>query len=191
MSNSTLCKGDNMFTLLILWNTMMIPPEHIPEINAAINTITAHKEKYVVAQKKTGIDWKILGAIHYMEANCNFDRQLFNGEYWTEVTKKTPEGVGPWDSWLESTVSFVKTSALGPKDNLHETLLKLEAHNGLGYMYLGMNSPYLWNYSNHQERGKFTADGVFDPTLKSKQVGAAVILKLLKYNIPTQLELPL
>jgi lysozyme family protein len=38
-------------------------------------------------------------------------------------------------------------------------------------------TPYLWSFSSLYEKGKFVADGVFDPAAVSKQCGAAVMLK--------------
>jgi lysozyme family protein len=55
----------------------------------------------------------------------------------------------------------------------------LERFNGWGYRRhdIDVPSPYLWSFSNHYTRGKFTKDRVFSPTTVSKQCGAAVLLK--------------
>ncbi len=47
----------------------------------------------------------------------------------------------------------------------------------MGYRKKGIHTPYLWSYSNHYSKGKFTNDGVFDPDAISKQCGAAVLLR--------------
>jgi len=56
---------------------------------------------------------------------------------------------------------------------------ELEGYNGWGYRLYrrGMPSPYLWSFSNHYTRGKYSADGKFDPALVSQQCGAMLILK--------------
>ena len=56
-------------------------------------------------------------------------------------------------------------------------LFKMEQFNGFGYRVKGINSPYLWSFSNHYTKGKFTRDGFFDPNAVSKQIGAAVLLR--------------
>jgi lysozyme family protein len=56
-------------------------------------------------------------------------------------------------------------------------LFLLERYNGFGYRSRGVPTPYLWSLSNLYEKGKFVADGVFDPAAVSKQCGAAVMLK--------------
>ena len=40
----------------------------------------------------------------------------------------------------------------------------------------GINTPYLWSFSNHYTRGKFTSDGNWDSSAVSQQCGAGVIL---------------
>jgi lysozyme family protein len=54
---------------------------------------------------------------------------------------------------------------------------KLEGYNGWGYRKHGINSPYLWSFSNNYERGKYVADGHWDANAVSKQVGAVTALK--------------
>ncbi len=42
-----------------------------------------------------------------------------------------------------------------------------------------MNTPYLWSFSTHYDRGKYVADGRWSETTPSDQCGAAVIIKAL------------
>ena len=60
-------------------------------------------------------------------------------------------------------------------------LYQLEAYNGFGYRtrHPEVLTPYLWSFSNHYTSGKYVADGTWSPTAKSKQCGAAVILRRL------------
>ena len=164
----------------VLFATMVISPAKYQEISRVVSLIKSHKSKYLEAQARTNIDWRVIGVIHYMEASCNFDRQLLNGQRWWRRTTIVPKRKGPWKSWLDSTVAAFKYHKLKNSD-LSAVLKFLERYNGLGYAKRGLNSPYLWSYSNHYTRGKYVRDGVFDPTAISKQVGAAVILKSLGF----------
>jgi hypothetical protein len=67
------------------------------------------------------------------------------------------------------------------KWNLPVILFKLEGFNGFGYRtkHPDVLTPYLWSFTNHYTKGKFTSDGKFDPNAVSKQCGAAAILKAL------------
>ena len=60
-------------------------------------------------------------------------------------------------------------------------LFLFEKYNGFGYRRnsIKIPSPYLWSFSNHYTKGKFSADGVYDPELVSKQAGTATILRRL------------
>jgi lysozyme family protein len=66
---------------------------------------------------------------------------------------------------------------------LHNCLFLFEKFNGGGYIKKGINSPYLWSYTNHYGTppnvGKYTSDHGFDPNAISKQAGTAAILKQL------------
>ena len=58
-------------------------------------------------------------------------------------------------------------------------LYLLEKYNGFGYRFKELRTPYLWSYSNLYSKGRYVADGVFDPNAVSKQCGAATMLKAL------------
>ena len=64
-----------------------------------------------------------------------------------------------------------------PEDwSLERTLFRFEMYNGFGTRARGINSPYLWSFSTHYEKGRFVADYRWDPNAVSDQCGAAVLL---------------
>jgi hypothetical protein len=42
------------------------------------------------------------------------------------------------------------------------------SNNGFGYRAHGINSPYLWSYSNQYHAGKFVSDGVYSPNRRQR-----------------------
>ena len=42
-----------------------------------------------------------------------------------------------------------------------------------------LRTPYLWSFSSLESKGRYVADGVFDPNAVSNQCGAATMLKAL------------
>jgi lysozyme family protein len=58
-------------------------------------------------------------------------------------------------------------------------LYLLEKYNGFGYRNQGLQTPYLWSFSNLYQKGKYTVDSRFDPEAVSEQCEAAVMLKAL------------
>ena len=60
-----------------------------------------------------------------------------------------------------------------------ECLEFMERYNGLGYYERGINSPYVWSFTNQYSHGLFVADNVFNPNAVSEQVGGAALLKVM------------
>nr|MCU0729260.1 hypothetical protein [Sphingopyxis sp.] len=87
----------------------------------------------------------------------------------------------PPSDWESSAIDALRLmNFAGQQDwSLARTLYRLEAYNGFGYRSRGVPTPYLWSYSTHYERGKFVADGRWNPQAQSQQCGAALMLRLL------------
>jgi len=150
-------------------------------IEAVVAICHKNKKRYKEVGDRAGFPWYLVAIIHSLESRNNFERGLHNGEAWNKKTTKVPKGLGPFKSWEDSAVN-----ALGlvdaPEDFTHieDILHFLEKYNGTGYRKRGINSPYLWSYSNHYTSGKYIRDGKYDPNAVSKQIGAAILLKELK-----------
>jgi lysozyme family protein len=125
-----------------------------------------------------GIPWVFVGLLHLMEADCDFDRQILNGERWDRVTTLEPVGRGPFASWGDSAgkalIGFV-----GILDwPITAIARRLEEWNGMGYANRDKASPYLVAGSTSGIGvGKFVADGKYDPRATSQQIGALVVLR--------------
>lgn len=170
----------------------------VPEFNEPLNSFspptgpagsfqyyTPYFQNGVQTSNTQGIPWYAIALIHYLECGLNFNRQLFNGDPLTNYTTHVPKGqpqVGhkPPFSFEESAAAALKYQNFDKIDHwtLPVILRNLEAYNGFGYeKYHNMYSPYLWSGSNHYSKGKYVADGKFDPNAVSKQIGAAIILR--------------
>lgn len=170
-----------------LFDTCVITPDKYPLVDAAVKTILAGKARYESVSKKTSVPWYFIGIAHYMEGGCKFDKHLHNGDPLTAKTTHVPKGrpatgVAPfaWEFSAEDALSYTGVNKW-TNWSLPGLLFKLEGYNGFGYRKssIAINSPYLWSFSNHYQKGKYTADGSYSPTAVSKQCGAAVILRRL------------
>jgi len=166
---------------LSLWNTMVIDQEILKPLNYTIGYMERNKARYQDAEVYCDVDWRILATLHMMESSGDFSKQLINGEIWSNHTTRVPKGLGPWPSWESSCVEAMEMFDF-KNQPLIETLINIEKYNGLGYIKAGIHSPYLWSGSQHYITGKYVADGVYKHTAVSKQIGAAIILKLLGYG---------
>lgn len=174
-----------------LYYTMEInqQPATVHYFYDSVKQLTEYKAKYRFVSIRLGamgIDcpWFIVGVIHMMEAGFLFSRNLHNGQRWDKVTNIAPIGVGPFNSWEDGAVDAIHRmrNKLPVKWTLGATLDFFERYNGLGYRryHKDINTPYLWSGTNHYTKGKYVADGKYDPEARSKQIGIAIVL----YGLP-------
>lgn len=143
------------------------------------------RAKYEEVQAKTGTPWWFVGIVHGMEAGFRFGGHLHNGDPLTartvQIPKNRPAVWNPPSDWLSSAVDAIEGEGYAGKTDwtLARALFRFERYNGFGYYAKGINSPYLWSFSNHYSQGKFIGDKKYSATAVSKQCGAAVMLRAL------------
>ncbi len=172
-----------------LFETCAIRTDAGDTLNWHANAIRNFRSRYESVGKPLGIPWYFIGAIHGLEASFNFRAHLHNGDFpLAQRTRQVPAGRpsiwGPPSDWEASATDALKLLGFaGQSDwSLPRMLYRLEAYNGFGYRRKGVATPYLWSFSGHYERGKFVADGRWNPNARSQQCGAAVAIKLLSQS---------
>lgn len=157
------------------------------QINAQAAKIAANRGRYTPVSKATGVPWDVIGVIHYRESSNDFAGVLHNGQKIIGTGKKTtlvPKGRGPFSTWEEAAIDALYHA--GPKAALNKdwsigaTLDILERYNGLGYRNKGLPSPYLWAGTDQYVKGKYIADGKYDPNHVDQQLGVAALLMKLR-----------
>jgi lysozyme family protein len=163
-----------------------IRPEFGESADWHLTMMRQSRPRYERVGKRLGIPWYFIAATHGLEASFNFRAHLHNGDFpLTQRTRQIPAGrPNPWlppSDWESSALDAMRLLGFtGQSDwSLPRCLYRLEAYNGFGYRRAARASPYLWSFSTLYSRGKFVADGKFDPKARSKQCGAAVMLKVL------------
>jgi len=177
-----------------LFDTCVINLDKLPEIKPIVNKILNGKSRYEALANKVAIPWHFIGITHSLEAGCDFNKHLHNGDPLTARTvlipKNRPKTGNPPFTW-EFSAEDALTDLAGWNDwSVPGMLYKLEGYNGYGYHSRGINSPYLWSFSNHYTKGKFIADKVYSPTAVSKQCGAAILLRRLTETQAATVEIP-
>jgi len=168
-----------------LFDTCVIAPTRAAEIESTTTKIAANQARYESVGEPLDIPWFFIGVTHCMEGGLNFKTHLHNGDPLTARTVQVPKGRpkkgNPPFTWEESATDALTLEGFAGLDDwsLTSILYRFEKYNGFGYRSRKINSPYLWSFSNQYTQGKFGADGVFSPTLVSKQCGAAVLLRSL------------
>lgn len=174
-----------MTTNKALYDTMAIDAKKMPQINKLTERIYKSKSIYDDVSASTGVPWYVIAAIHYRESGNSFNRHLHNGDPLTARTVQVPKGRpingNPPFTWAESATDAIKYQKLDKVTDwsIDNTLELLEKYNGLGYRKKGVRSPYIWSWSNQYHKGKYVADGKYDPNAIDQQCGVAVLLRFL------------
>jgi lysozyme family protein len=154
--------------------------------NRFAKLIIKSEATYRAVEKKTGVPWYFIGALHMRESSCNFAGVLHNGEHILGTGRKTklvPRGRGPFpagiEGWIEAAVDALQLKGLHRvKDwNISRIGFHAELYNGTGYIGKGVNSAYLWAGSNLEQRGKYVRDHVWDGRFDDPQIGVMTVLK--------------
>jgi lysozyme family protein len=155
------------------------------DIAFCVNRLRRGQSRYQSVASDLGIPWQFIGIIHGLEGSFDFTTHLHNGDPLTARTVHVPAGRpaagDPPFTWEQSAKDALLLHGFGGQDDwsLPRMLFRWERFNGFGYRPLSIPSPYLWCFSNLYSKGKFVADGQFDPNFVSRQCGAAVMLKAI------------
>lgn len=169
------------------FEAMTVRGEYGDKVNWHVEQLLKHENRYRdVGQFANAVPWSMVGVIHALECGFNFTGHLHNGDPLTSRTRnvpanRPPTGVPPY-SWKDSALDALTMEGLNTIDDwsIPSMLFVLEKYNGFGYRNKRLPTPYLWSFSNLYEKGKYVADGRFEPEAVSRQVGGAVMIKALK-----------
>lgn len=176
------------------WDASHIAPEDGPQLKKVADTLTANKSHYqdvadVLAKNGSTIPWWFIAVAHYREAGFDkfgqpkWDSYLGNGQPLNKKTTIVPKGRGPWSTWqagaIDALVNAPPYAAQNADWSIGGALTMLEQYNGLGYANKNLPSPYIWSMTDQYVKGKYIADGKYDPEAVDKQMGCAGILKFM------------
>jgi lysozyme family protein len=170
-----------------LWDTMHVIRDD-KELQRLSDKIKLSEQMY----RSVGIvPWQMIAVIHVREAGeqdiGRWKCVLHNGEKIIGTGQKThlvPAGRGPFNDWVSAAVDALRLQGFDKYSDwtIARVLWALEPFNGYGYRNKGLRSPYLWASTNHQQLGKYVADGVFDAHVMDSQIGCAALLKYLDFG---------
>lgn len=178
------------------WNDAHIPANKGPAFKTVADTLMRPENRYQYQSvsdrlQKEGyiIPWWFIAVAHYREAgfdehgNPRWDTYLGNGQPLNKKTTIVPKGRGPFKTWADGAVdALVNAPPYAAKNtdwSVGGALTKLEEYNGLGYFNKGKSSPYIWSGTDQYVKGKYVADGAYNPNYIDKQLGCAGILKFM------------
>jgi len=146
-----------------------------------------NKKTYEEISRKTGIPPELVAAIHYRESSCDFNTYFHNGDPLGKPTTHVPRGIY-FDNFVDSAVdALMKKSEIrdqygltSDSNDIAAMMAFAEKYNGLGYYNKGLVSPYVFSGTNAYKKGKYVADGKFDPNVVDAQPGVYLLITSLK-----------
>jgi lysozyme family protein len=151
-----------------------------PAFRATARRLVAAKDRYRRVASQTGVPWYVIAVIHEREASQRWDASIAQGDPWDHVSKNVPRGRGPFASWDQAAIDALTNcppfAARWLQWSAGGALTLLEQYNGLGYANMGRPSPYIWAGTDQYARGKYVADGRYDPAEVDTQLGCAGLL---------------
>lgn len=170
-----------------LWDSAVVREEWAAPARAMAEKMVAHQGRYAAAVAGTSTPWWFVAVLHGMECGLCFDRHLHNGDPLSARTVRRPAGLpavgAPPFTWEESARDALRHARLTEVADwsLPSALFHWHRYNGINNAYKRRQipTPYLWSGCQHYVKGKYVADGVFDPEAVSRQAGAATLLKAL------------
>jgi lysozyme family protein len=186
-----LIKQDVLRDLGRLWGAAEVRGERLVEVTSAEQRIVQGMPRYKAVADVIGCPWWAIGIIHGLECSWSFAKHLHNGDPLGAPTTRVPAGrPSGWMSlssgertWERSAEDALRRLGWDkvPVWTIPELLYRLETYNGMGYRlyHPDVPTPYLWAGTTVYTSGKYASDGKFDPTLVSRQIGAAALIKRL------------
>lgn len=176
---------------LQLWYSLTVAPGPEKEVARVVERILGGKSRYQTVETATSVPWYVIAVIHSLEGSLDFSTHLHNGDSLSRRTIHVPRG-RPADGhppfkWEESAADALHIDGLDRITSwpIARICYQLEAFNGWGYRDHHIHSPYLWSYSNHYTKGKYTADGQWNASAVSQQPGCMTLLNGLLLVDPT------
>lgn len=169
------------------WDRMVIKASVKPSIDRVIKVMMddAHWPTYKQIEAATGVPAQITAIIHERESGLKMDTYLGNGQKLNKRTTIVPKGRGPFaqpDAFFKGALDAYKLQGMlglnwHDGSGLARVSYLVEGFNGFGYRNRGVASPYLYAGTNLYAKGKYIADGKYDPNYVDTQLGAMAIFK--------------
>lgn len=182
-----------------MWDNAVVKQIWKRRLESALETALEEMPRYIdvaehfrLSSENTLRFAKIIAALHMRESSFNFTKHLANGDPLSEDTTHAPAHIMrpalPPYSWREAAIKALEHHADGWILNMERyewrdvanALWFVHAYNGFGYPK-AVNTPYLWNGTQHYSFGQFGSDGKYDPHRVDQNLGAAPLLKALEY----------
>lgn len=156
------------------------------DVHAAVGRIREQKDRYERIGAAASVPWYVVGVLHLLECDLDFNKHLHNGDPLSARTSRAPmnrpPGAPPFTFEASAADALDVLGFKGWGDwSSAGTLYRFEAHTGFEYRrnHPGVRSPELWGATSLYTKGGY--DGMqFDPELVSDRIGVAALLAVMR-----------
>ena len=91
------------------WDKTAVKPDRTADIRRAAARLVAAKDRYLKAEKLTGVPWYMIAALHWRESSGNFKTQLAQGDPLNRRSTHVPRDRGPFKTWEDGAYDALVT----------------------------------------------------------------------------------
>lgn len=159
----------------------VIVPSREHEVAEVAERLLRDKQVYAEVSEKSRVPTAWLMAISEREMSGNLHCYLGNGQPLNRRTTIVPRNRGPFPDFVAGALDAMHLEGLDKVADqpggwsMERYCYESELWNGFGYRARGIPSPYVYGGTTVQRRGKFVADGAFDPSVMDPQLGTLAI----------------
>jgi lysozyme family protein len=106
---------------------------------------------------------------------------LGNGQPYNKKTTIVPKGRGPFPTFSAGAIDALSLKKIQEikEWSIERLFYECERYNGFGYRAKGINTPYVYSYTNHYTQGHYVKDFTFSKTAKDGNIGVLALYKIL------------
>ena len=177
--------NDEQKRIAALLKTVKITKDVAWYKNVFLPKIVKNKEVYKAIANYFRCPIVFPALLHSREMSSDvgrFKAYLGNGQPLDKKTTIVPKGRGPFPTFVAGAIDALSLKKIQDITDwsVERMLFECERYNGFGYRAKKINSPYVWNFTNHYTGGHYVADGKFSLTAKDRNMGVATTYLILK-----------
>ena len=137
------------------------------QVNTALDRGLVNRVIYEKLSVVSAIPWFVILALHMREGGNRLDRSIKDGHT-----------IDPSTFFVDAT-KVLRSRALPDRWDSAGCLFMSETYNGFGPRHHGINTGYLWSFTDEYTMGKYNIDGHWDPTLVDEQPGVVTLFMVM------------
>ncbi|HNN51189.1 MAG TPA: peptidoglycan-binding protein [Pseudomonadota bacterium] len=158
------------------------------DMDLFLRNFDKNEARYDSVAQKANMPPELIAALHWRESSGDFGTYLHQGDPLGRPPRHWPTNIPTFYKWEDAASDALHRQKdaqqmfhIGRDTTDMAALASYsEYYNGLGYHYKDKPSPYAFSGTNQYQRGKYVADGHYDPSAKDSQLGTVAMIEALR-----------